>query len=114
MLNSINQTIYKKCLFPLFFSLFGSVWFFIWAIRDETGYFEIYITTLTLIVFFYALRNIWLLVDKNKRMKLYRYIIIFAVVLNSSAYAVSIVFQGIVALIFALIMLRGFWKIITF
>lgn len=114
MLNSINQTIYKKCLFPLFFSLFSSACFFIWDIRNNIGYFEMYITLLTLIVFFYALRNIWLLADKNKRVRLYRYIVVFTIVLNSSAYAVSIVFQGMIATIFAVIMLRGFWKIITF
>lgn len=114
MLNSISQTIYKKCLLPLFFSLFGSACFFIWDIRDDNGYFDIYMTLLTLIVFFYALRNIWLHVDKNKRIKLYGYIVVFAIVLNSSVYAVSIVFQGIVALVVSLIMLRGFWKIITY
>lgn len=113
MLNSINQTIYKKCLFPLFFSLFGSAMLYCWNSGNVEGDFEIITGIVLLIIFSYALRNIWLFADQNVRTKLYRNIAIFAVMLNLSTYAVSIVFQGVVAFIFAVFMIIGFWKLIT-
>ncbi|MFJ1627780.1 hypothetical protein [Marinilactibacillus psychrotolerans] len=113
MLNSINQTIYKKCLFPLFFSLFGSVWLYCWDWDKSEVYFEIAIGILILGFFIYALRNIWIYADQNIRSKLYRNIAVFAIMLNLSTYAVSIVFQGVIAFIFAVFMMIGFWNIIT-
>lgn len=111
MLNKSNDFIYKKCLFPLFAALIGSIWIYVVDTNDH--FLNVSIVIIAIVLFVYALFNIKKVVNNKMFKKLIRYILIFTLVFQVSIYAISIVFQGIVALVMAVILLIGFWEIVT-
>ncbi|WP_225744527.1 hypothetical protein [Marinilactibacillus sp. Marseille-P9653] len=112
MLNKSNDYIYKKCLFPLFAALIGSIWIYVLDTNDD--FFNISLVIIAIGLFVYAQFNIKKMVDNQMFLRLIRYILVFTLIFQVSIYAISVVFQGIIALIIAVILLIGFWKIVTY
>ncbi|MFC6465032.1 hypothetical protein ACFP65_08625 [Marinilactibacillus sp. GCM10026970] len=111
MLNQANDTIYKKCLFPLFGALMGSIWKYVWGLNDTV--LDLILGIIVIGLFIFALINIKKMIDRQLFMKLISYTLVFVVVFQIAIYAISIVFQGMIAFIMAIILLKGFWEIVT-
>lgn len=113
MFNEEDSTTYKKILFPLFFGLGGAMLLYTLSGMIRAIPLITIFLVLSVSSFLYALWNIWQLVDRKYRSKIYGYIALFSVFFHGTTIAVNAYFQGIIATIYGYILITLFWNWLT-
>jgi len=111
MLNESDPLVYRKILFPLFFSLTWAMLIYTFNIND--GLPLLLVSIVTVVTFLYFLFNLWKLSENKDRGRILIYISVFAVVFHITTGIINYYFQGIIATGYGLFLLVVFWKIIT-
>ncbi|WP_368645293.1 hypothetical protein AB4027_10535 [Alkalibacterium putridalgicola] len=111
MLNESDPLVYKKILFPLFFSLTWAM--LIYAFNINEGLPLTLVAIVTVVTFMYSLLNLWKLPENKDKVKILIYISVFAVVFHSTTGVINYYFQGIIATGYGLSLLVVFWKMLT-
>lgn len=113
MFNKDNPRAYDKILFPLFFALGGSMLIYTLSGMLKALPLILVFSIISVASFFYALWNIWQLVEEKFHLKIYSYIFLFSLFFHGTTFMVDIYFQGIIATIYGYVLMRFFWNLLT-
>lgn len=113
MFNKNDPRAYDKILFPLFFALGGSMLLYTLSGMIKAIPLIAIFFTVSVGFYFYALWNIWQMVDEKFHLKIYAYIFLFSLFFHGTTFMVDIYFQGIIATIYGYVLMRFFWNLLT-